>query len=153
MSRLYKLPSGHFAIRSNGDQRLKKTDSLSAIQSKKAEKRAIETVAPGPARNSRIALHSRSVLVVAKASVWHEVFPATGSPVTTGIGDAPVSVVAMRTTKKINSPDTRRKRRRVRRFLACLPETEFVPVHTRSEVTEIRPKSSPAGHAFIFSFA
>jgi hypothetical protein len=28
-----------------------------------------------------------------------------------------------------------------------------VPVHTRSEVTEIRPKSSAAGHAFTFSFA
>lgn len=38
--------------------------------------------------------------MAAKASVWHEVFPATGSPVATGIGDAPVSVVAMRTMKK-----------------------------------------------------
>ncbi len=76
--------------------------------------------------------------MVAKASVWHEVFPASGSPVATGIGDAPVSVVAMRTTKKINSSDTGRKRRRVR---------------TSSEVTEIRPKSLPAGHAFTFSFA
>jgi hypothetical protein len=60
---------------------------------------------------------------------------------------------SMRATKKSMASGTGRTPERVRNFLICLSETEFVPVHARSDVTKIRPKSLPAGHALTVRFA
>ena len=78
-------------------------------------------------------------------SGWRQRSGASGDFITTGS--------SMRATKKSMRQAQEGHQGVFANFLVSLSETEFVPVHARSDVTKIRPKSLPAGHALTVRFA